>query len=57
MSKKLRWLIYRTRGNKAELLAVVTAADEKSAIKTAIQDYKINDPEQQKRLVARRGDM
>ena len=38
--KTLRWRITRIRGNRAELLGVVTAADEKSAIKTAIKDYK-----------------
>jgi hypothetical protein len=56
MRKQLRWRITRIRGNRADLLGVVTAADEKSAIKVAIEDYKITDPEKQKRLVARRED-
>jgi hypothetical protein len=51
--KTLRWRITRIRGNRAELLGVVTAADEKSAIKTAIKDYKIERPDQQRRLAAR----
>jgi hypothetical protein len=34
-AKQRRWRITRIRGNRAELLGVVTAADEKSAIKTA----------------------
>jgi hypothetical protein len=54
--KTLRWRITRIRGNRAELLGVVTAADEKSAIKTAIEYYKITDPEKQRRLVARLDD-
>jgi hypothetical protein len=48
--KTLRWRITRIRGNRAELLGVVTAADEKSAIRTAIKEYKIDNPEQQRRL-------
>jgi hypothetical protein len=54
MRKQLRLRITRIRGNRADLLGVVTAADEKSAIKVAKEDYKITDPEKQKRLVARR---
>jgi hypothetical protein len=41
---------------KSVLFAGVIAADEKSAIKVAIEDFKITDPEKQKRLVARRED-
>jgi hypothetical protein len=45
--------ITRIRGNRAELLGVVTAPDEKSAIKVAIKEYQISDPEKQRRLAAR----
>jgi hypothetical protein len=34
-------------------LGVVSAKDEKAAIKTAIEDFQISDPEKQRRLVAR----
>jgi hypothetical protein len=52
--KKLSsWRIIRIRGNKGELVGTVPAADEKSAIKTAINEYKIDKPEQQRRLAAR----
>ena len=54
--KTLRWRITRIRGNCAEPLGVVTAADEKSAIKIAIKEYQISDPEKQKRLAARLDD-
>jgi hypothetical protein len=57
MRKKLSsWRVIRIRGNKAELVAIVPAADEKSAIKTAIKQYRIERPEQQKRLAARLDD-
>lgn len=51
-----RWRIKRIRGNRAEVVGVVPAADEKAAIKTAIELYQITDPEKQKRLVAVRED-
>jgi hypothetical protein len=52
-SKTLQWRITRTRGNRAELVGFVTAADEESAVKAAIKDFKITDREKQKRLVAK----
>jgi hypothetical protein len=48
-----RWRIIRIRGNLAELVGMVAAADEKAAIKVAIKDYLITNPEQQRRLAAR----
>ncbi len=51
-SKDHRWKITRIRGNRAELLGVVTAATEAAAIKRAIEDLQITDPEKQRRLVA-----
>ena len=55
MGKKVRarWRITRIRGSKAELLGIVLAPDQKSAIDEAIEYYKITDPEKQRRLVAR----
>jgi hypothetical protein len=53
MRKESRWKITRIRGNRAELVGTVAAADEKAAIKAAIKDYHITNPEQQRRLAAR----
>jgi hypothetical protein len=54
MRKKLsNWRVIRIRGNKAELVGTVPAADEKSAIKAAIKEYKIDNPDQQRRLAGR----
>jgi hypothetical protein len=55
-SKDHRWKITRIRGNRAKLVGVVTAATEAAAIKRAIEDLQITDPEKQRRLVARRED-
>jgi hypothetical protein len=43
-SKDHRWKITRIRGNRAELVGVVTAATEAAAIKRAIEDLQITDP-------------
>lgn len=48
-----RWRITRIRGSKAELLGFVAAPNEISAIKVAIEDFRITNPDHQKRLVAR----
>jgi hypothetical protein len=48
----LRWKIVRIRGNKAETVGTVPAPDEKAAIRAAIKQYKIDKPEQQRRLAA-----
>ena len=47
---------FRFRGRAAVFVGFVRAADEKSAIETAIKEYKITNKEQQRRLVARRRD-
>ena len=47
------WKIYRSN-EKRERATFVEAVDADSAIKTAIERFKITDPEQQKVLVARR---
>ena len=53
MSKKLRfWRISRIRGNRAEKLGVVRATDDENAIRLAIKQFEVKDPEHQKRLAA-----
>jgi transcriptional regulator with XRE-family HTH domain len=49
------WKIYRSNEKRERAtFGTVEAVDADSAIKTAIERFKITDPEQQKRLVARR---
>jgi hypothetical protein len=48
------WKIYRSNEKRAVHIGTIEAVDADSAIKTAIERFKITDPEQQKRLVARR---
>jgi len=51
-----RWRISRIRGTPAEFIGYVEAENEKQAIKQAIKQFQISDPEKQKRLVAQRVD-
>jgi hypothetical protein len=46
--------ISRIRGMPAELIGYVEALDEEQAIKQAIKQFEIRDPEKQKRLLAQR---
>lgn len=48
------WRITRIRGTPAEFIGIVYAPDEESAIRKAIEEYEITNPEQHKRLVATR---
>ena len=48
------WVIVRIKGTPAALIGHVEAADAESAIAEAIRLFHITDPEQQKRLAARR---
>jgi hypothetical protein len=48
------WAISRIKGTPAVEIGWVDAPDAETAIKEAIERYGITDPEQQKRLVARR---
>jgi hypothetical protein len=48
------WKIYRSNEKRAVRIAIVEAVDADSAIKIAIERFKITDTEQQKVLVARR---
>jgi hypothetical protein len=58
MSKKpapvVAWTIYRVKGTPALNLGPVYAPDEETAIKKAIEEFKITNPEQQKPLIASR---
>jgi hypothetical protein len=49
------WLVYRLRGTPAQLIGIIYAPDEESAIKKTIEEYGV--PENQRdRLVAQRRD-
>lgn len=50
----MAWSISRITGTPAKYIDQVYAATEADAIKRAIEEFNIRDPEQQKRLVARR---
>ena len=50
----LRWRITRITGGKAVPIASVDAPDAETAIKRAIEQYAITDPDRQKRLSAYR---
>jgi hypothetical protein len=56
-----RWRISRIRGTPAEFIGFefigyVEAPDEERAIKQAIKQFGIKEPEKQKRLMAQRAD-
>jgi hypothetical protein len=48
------WYVYRLRHTPATFVGVVEAPDAETAIKKAIEQFNITDPQQQKRLVAQR---
>jgi hypothetical protein len=48
-----RWRISRIRGTPAEQIGYVEAPDEATAIKTAIEQYGITDPQKQSRAGGR----
>jgi hypothetical protein len=50
----LAWEVTRIKGNAAAFVGLVKASDERTAIKATIAEFKIINPEHQKRLVARR---
>ena len=47
-------LIYRLRGTPAAYVGYVEAADERSALQKAIEEFGITDPQHQKRLFCRK---
>jgi hypothetical protein len=52
--KEYHWNVYRLRGTPARFVGIVEAPDEATAIKKAIEEFKITDPAMQKRLLAQR---
>jgi hypothetical protein len=61
MAKKLTtppqvksWSIYRLRGTPAAFVGIVYAADEKTALEKAIEEFKI-EPAQRWRIIAKPG--
>jgi hypothetical protein len=50
------WWIFRIESKPAGQVGIVEASDAETAKRRAIEKYEINDPEQQKRLVALRQD-
>jgi hypothetical protein len=53
-TKQYSWSIYRITSTPAKLLGHVEAADEESAIRKAIDEFGVTNPQVQKRLLARR---
>ena len=47
-----RWRVSRIRGSKNEVVGTVLAPDREAAIREAIEQHQITDPEKQRRLVA-----
>ena len=52
--KLYRWRITRIRASPAALIGYVEAPDQEQAIRAAIREFEITDPEHQKRLAAQR---
>jgi hypothetical protein len=55
-AKLFRWRITRIKASPAALIGYVEAPDQDTAIRTAIQEFEITNPEHQKRLVAQRAE-
>ena len=49
-----RWKIIRVKATPAEELGTVEVPDAEPAIRVAIEQFEIDDPHRQRRLVARR---
>ena len=53
--KPLQWEVYRPiKGSPGAFIGIVEAPDETSALKTAIEEFGISNPEHQNRLFVRR---
>jgi hypothetical protein len=52
--KEYRWRIYHIKGTPAQFLGTASATDEQAAIKRAISELEIKDPQTQKRLITLR---
>jgi hypothetical protein len=44
-----RWRVSRIRGSKNEVVGIVLAPNQDAAIKLAIEEHRITDPEKQRR--------
>jgi hypothetical protein len=53
-AKTYRWKVYRLRSSPAAFIGAIVATDEKAAITAAIEEFGIENPGQQKRLLAQR---
>jgi hypothetical protein len=47
------WIVSVLRGKRAERLGTVTALDADAAVAAAIAEFKITDPERQRRIIVR----
>ena len=56
LKKLFRWRITRLKASPAALIGYVEAPDQDTAIRTAIRQFEITNPEHQKRLVAQRAE-
>jgi len=53
-AKEVEWRVSRIKSTPAVYVGTVTAPDAETAIKKAIKEFEITDPEHRKRLVAQR---
>jgi hypothetical protein len=56
LKKLFRWRITRLIASPAALIGYVEAPDQEQAIRTAIREFAITNPEHQKRLTAQRAE-
>ena len=54
--KLFRWRVTRLKASPAALICYVEAPDQEQAIRAAIREFAITNPEHQKRLVAQRAE-
>jgi hypothetical protein len=54
LKQDYRWRIYHIKGMPAQFLRTVSARDEGEAIKKAIVELEVKEPQKQKRLIALR---
>ena len=52
--KLYRWRITRIKASPAVMIGYVEACDQEQAIRAAIREYRITDPEHQRRLATQR---
>jgi len=52
-NKLRRWEVYRLKGASGAFVGSVHASDERGAVKEAIKQFEVKNPDHQKRLYAR----